>query len=339
MSTIVVTGGSGFIAAHCIVGALAEGHAVRATLRNLSREAEVRAMVRAGGASDEGLRFFRAELDADAGWAEAIGGADFVLHVASPTLATPSDKVDDFVRPAREGVLRVLRASREHGVKRVVLTSAFGAIGYGHPPRATPFTEDDWTDLDGDVAPYQRSKTLAGRAAWDFVQREPSLELAVVNPAGVLGPLLGPDVGPSLQLPLRLLKGELRACPRFTMPFVDVRDVAALHLLAMTRAEAKGERFIASSGPALSVLDVANILRARLGALAARVPQRELPDWLVRATALFRADVRVVLPQLGKALAASGEKAQRVLGWRPRGNEESLVDTAQGFVRFGLLSA
>ena len=157
MSTIVVTGGSGFIAAHCLVQALDAGHTVRTTVRSLAREAEVRAMVKAGGASDEKLQVARADLDSDAGWSDVIRGADFVLHVASPTLATASTRVDDFVRPAREGVLRVLRASRDHGVRRVVLTSAFGAVGYGHPNREAPFTENDWTNLDDSVAPYQRS--------------------------------------------------------------------------------------------------------------------------------------------------------------------------------------
>ena len=337
MSTVLVTGGSGFIAGHAIIQLLAAGHTVRTTLRTLSRQEEVRAMVRAGGASDAQLHFFQAELDRDEGWATALAGSEHVLHVASPTLALASRNEDDFVRPARDGVLRVLRAARACGVARVVLTSAFGAVGYGHPPRATAFTEHDWTNVNGGIAPYQKSKTLAERAAWDFVAQEPGLELAVINPGGVLGPLLGPDVGPSLQLPLRLLRGELRACPRFTMPFVDVRDVAQLHLLAMTRPEAKNERFLASSGAALSVLDIANVLRARLGPLAARVPTREVPSWLLRIAALFSADARSVLPQLDKHFSASSEKARRLLGWTARPNEESLVDTARAFERFGLL--
>ncbi len=338
MSTVLVTGGSGFIAAHCIVAALQAGHTVRTTLRSLKRETEVRDMVRAGGASDERLTFFVASLESDDGWREAIRGCDFVLHVASPTLAQTPKNDDDFVRPARDGVLRVLKLSSEEGVKRVVLTSAMGAIAYGHPPRAEAFTEKDWTNVDGGIAPYQKSKTLAERAAWDFIAKTPGLELSVVNPAGVIGPILGTDVGPSLGLPLRLLKGELKAAPQFTMPFVDVRDVAELHLLAMTRPEAKGERFLASSGKSLSVLELANILRAKLGPLAARVPRKELPNFVLRFAALFSADVRMILPQLGKSLSVSSEKAERVLGWKARPNEESLVDTANSFVRFGVLN-
>ena len=159
-----------------------------------------------------------------------------------------------------------------------------------------------------------------------------------MNPAAVIGPLLGPDVGPSLLLPLRLLRGELKGCPKFAFPFVDVRDVAALHVLAMTRPEAKGERFIASWGPSLSVLDISKIMHARLGPLAAKAPLRELPNWLLRAMAPFVPQVRAILPQLGKSFATSSGKAQQLLGWNARSNEDAIVDTAESFVRFGLLA-
>ncbi len=336
MSKVLVTGGSGFIGIHCVKRLLADGHDVRVTLRDLRREPEVRQMLPDGAR----VGCFAAELTADAGWKEAVAGTDYVLHVASPTLARQPKDDDDFVRPAREGVLRVLKASRDAGVRRVVLTSAFGAVGYGHPPRERPFTEEDWTNVEGGIAPYQKSKTLAERAAWDFVEREArGLELSVVNPVAVLGPLLGTDVGPSLQLPLRLLRGELAGCPKYSGPFVDVRDVADLHVLAMTRPEARGERFLASSGPSLSILDLSLFMRARFGALAAKAPRRELPSWFLRAVAPFAPPVRAFLPQLGKSFAASSEKAQRLLGWKARPNEESIVDTVESFVRLGLVPA
>ena len=282
MSDVLVTGGSGFIAIHCVRKLLEAGHAVRVTLRDPSREVEVRKMLPEGAK----LKCVAAELTADAGWQEAIAGAEYVLHVASPTLTRQPKDDDDFVRPARDGVLRVLKASRDAGVRRVVLTSALGAVAYGHPPRERPFTEEDWTNVEAGIPPYQKSKTLSERAAWDFVEREGrELELAVVNPVAVLGPLLGPDIGPSLQLPLRLLRGELKGCPRFAFPFVDVRDVAELHLLAMTRPEARGQRFLASSGPSLSVLQLSLFMRARFGALAAKAPRHELPTLLLRALA------------------------------------------------------
>lgn len=336
MSEVLVTGGSGFIAIHCVRKLLDAGHRVRVTLRDLEREAEVKKMLPDGA----NVKCIAAELTSDAGWKEAVRGAEYVLHVASPTLVRQPKDDDDFVRPAREGVLRVLKASRDAGVRRVVFTSAMGAIAYGHSPREGPFTEEDWTNVDGGIAPYQKSKTLSERAAWDFIEREGrDLELAVVNPAAVLGPLLGPDVGPSLQLPLRLLRGELKGCPKFSCPFVDVRDVADLHLLAMTRPEANGERFLASSGPSLSVLQLSLLMRERCGALAEKTPRRELPTWLLRTLGPFVPAVRPLLPTLGKSLPVSSEKAQRLLGWRPRPNGDSVVDMAESFVRFGLLPA
>jgi len=336
MSEVLVTGGSGFIGIHCVRKLLEAGHSVRVTLRDPSREAEVKKMLPEGAR----LTCVAAELTADAGWREAVAGAEYVLHVASPTLTRHPKDDDDFVRPAREGVLRVLNAARAAGVRRVVLTSALGAIAYGHPPRERPFTEEDWTNIEGGIAPYQKSKTLSERAAWDFIEREGrELELSVVNPVAVLGPLLGPDLGPSLQLPLRLLRGELKGCPKFAFPFVDVRDVAALHLLAMTRPEAKGQRFLASSGPSLSVLQLSLMMRARFGALAAKAPRHEIPTWLLRALAPFVPAVRAVVPQLGMSVSATSAKAQRLLGWSARSNEDSITDMVESFVQFGLLPA
>src|SRR5690349_13614052 len=197
MSEVLVTGGSGFIAAHCILQLLGAGHRVRTTVRNLARRDDVLAMLRQGrAAAPAGIVFHAADLTADAGWAAAVTGCDYVLHVASPVPAYVPRDENELVVPAREGTLRVLRAARDAGVKRLVLTSSFAAIGYGHPSRETPFDETDWTNVNGDdVQPYVRSKALAERAAWDFIAREGgSLELATVNPVAVLGPALGPDV-------------------------------------------------------------------------------------------------------------------------------------------------
>ena len=201
MSTVLVTGGSGFIATYCIIQLLGAGHQVRTTVRNLSREADVRAMLKAGGAeAGNRLVFFAADLQNDAGWAEAVAGCDYVLHVASPfPMEVPKDE-NELIVPARDGALRVLRAARDAGVKRVVLTSSFAAIAYGHDPRQTPFDEKDWTDLTRkDLPPYVKSKTIAERAAWDFIAREGgALELAVVNPVVVLGPIVGKDYSTSI---------------------------------------------------------------------------------------------------------------------------------------------
>jgi nucleoside-diphosphate-sugar epimerase len=342
MTTVLVTGGSGFIATHCILQLLAAGHEVRTTVRKLQREPEVRAMLKAGGADPrERLRFFAADLDHDAGWAEAAAGCDHVLHVASPFPAGLPRHEDELIVPAREGALRVLRAARDAGVKRVVLTSSFAAIGYGHATMPVKFDETSWTDLDGDVPPYPKSKTLAERAAWDFIAREGgALELSVVNPVAVFGPVLGPDYSTSILLLKSMLDGSVPACPRLYFGVVDVRDVAALHLLAMTHPAAKGERFLCVAGDFLSTLEMAQVLRRRLDAsVAAKVPAKELPDWLVRLIAVFVPRMRLALPELGKRKNGTGDKARRLLGWEPRSAEEAIVATAESLLRLGLLNS
>lgn len=340
MSIVLVTGGSGFIGSHTILQLLAAGHEVRTTVRDLRRESDVRAMLHEGGLKQDAsrLRFFAANLENDAGWPEAVAGCEYVLHVASPLPVGVPKHEDDLIRPAREGALRVLRASRDAGVRRVVLTSSFAAIGYGHKPRTAPFDETSWTDASGKVTAYVKSKTLAERAAWDFIATTGgALELSVINPVVVLGPVLGPDYSGSIQIVRRLLDGAVPAVPRLYVGVVDVRDVVDLHVRAMTHPAARGERFLAVGGDFISMRDLARILKDRMGAVGRRVPTRELPDWLVRVAALINPLVRQALPELGKIKNATNEKARRVLGWMPRPNEESIVATARSLERLGLL--
>jgi nucleoside-diphosphate-sugar epimerase len=340
MSTVLVTGGSGFIATHCILHLLAAGHQVRTTVRNLSRENDVREMLKIGGAEPgDQLSFFATDLENDAGWADAVTGCNYVLHVASPFPAKVPKDENELIVPAREGALRVLRASRDAGVKRVVLTSSFAAIGYGHPPRDKPFDETDWTDPDAaDVLPYVKSKTLAERAAWDFIAKEGgNLELSVVNPVGVFGPVLGPDYATSIMLIQRLMDGGLPGCPKIIFGAVDVRDVADLHLRAMENPAAKGERFLAVAGDFVAMVDIARMLKKRLGPAAKKVPARELPNWLMRIVAKFEPAARQILPELDRKKNGTNEKAKRVLGWSPRSTEDSVVATAESLIRLGLL--
>ncbi len=340
MTTVLVTGGSGFIGSHCIVRLLAAGHRVRTTVRSLDREPGVRALVHQGGREPgDRLTFVAADLERDAGWPDAVAGCDFVLHVASPFPAGIPRHADQLIVPAREGSLRVLRAARDAGVRRVVLTSSFAAVGYGQPPRPTPFDETDWTDLgSGDLLPYVRSKTLAERAAWDFIAAEGgALELSVVNPVAVFGPVLGADYSTSILIVQRMLAGGMPACPRVSFGVVDVRDVADLHLRAMTHPAARGERFLAVAGDFMSLLQIAAVIRRRLGAAARKVPTRELPDWVVRAAAAFVPDVKQILPELGRAKNATHAKAGRLLGWAPRCNEDSLIATAESLIQLGLV--
>ncbi len=337
---VLVTGGSGFVGSHCILQLISAGYRVRTTVRSRAREAAVRAMLQTGGADSAApLEFCAADLTSDAGWPEAVAGADYVLHVASPFPATIPKHEDELIVPAREGALRVLRAARDAGVKRVVLTSSFAAVGYGQAPQTAPFTEVSWTDPNGeDVRPYVKSKTLAERAAWDFIAREgAALELSVVNPVGIFGPVLAADYATSILMVQRLMDGAVPGCPRLSFGVVDVRDVADLHVRAMTNPAAKGERFLAVSGEFMTMLEMANVLKARLGSAAKRVPTRGLPDWIVKLVSWFDPSVSQILPELGKFKNASSEKAQRLLGWAPRSREDALVATAESLLDLGLL--
>lgn len=337
---VLVTGGSGFIGAHCIIQLLQKGYNVRTTVRNLAREQEVRAMVRQGGVeAGDRLTFAAADLTSDAGWPEAVAGCAYVLHVASPFPPAIPQHEDELIIPAREGALRVLRAARDSGVKRVVLTSSFASIGYGQKPKGRPYNETDWTDTNGDdVRAYVKSKTLAEKAAWDFIAKDGgALELSVVCPVGVFGPVLGPDYSTSILLVQRLMDGAMPGCPRLYFGAVDVRDVAGMHIECMTNPAAKGERFLSVAGEFLSIAQIARILKRRLGAAAKRVPTMELPDFMVRLAATRDPAVQQILPELGKRKNASNEKARRLLGWTFISNEECLIATAQSMLDLGLL--
>lgn len=326
MSKVLVTGGSGFVGSHVILQLLAAGHLVRTTVRSLSREPNVRAMLERAGADTYRLGFAAADLEKDSGWAEAAADCDYVQHVASPfPISQPKDE-QELIRPAVEGTLRVLRAARDAGVKRVVLTSSFAAIGYGHGARSAAYTEEDWTDVNGPaVQPYMKSKTLAERAAWDFIEREGGgMELAVVNPVGIFGPALGKDLSTSVELVRRMMAGKLPGTPDLWFGAIDVRDVASLQILAMTDPAAAGQRFLAIAGEPMSLHQVALVLHDHAGT---RVP-RQLPSWLVRALALVNPMAREAVPRLGIRGRASNAKAL-ALGWKPRSNEEAIAATAQ----------
>ncbi len=340
MSNVLVTGGSGLIGSHAIVQLLSAGHQVRTTVRSLAREAEVRAMVKEGGVeAGDRLSFAVADLESDAGWAEAVAGCDYVLHLASPFPAELPKHEDELIIPAREGTLRVLRASRDAGVKRVVLTSSFSAIEYDSKLPKNAYDETNWTDLNRtDLSPYTKSKTMAERAAWDFIATEGGgLELSVINPVGVLGPTLSRNISTSISIIKTMLTGAMPGTLKIYMGVVDVRDVADLHIRAMTNPLAKGERFIASAGDAMLMFDYVKVMKAHMGANGKKLPRFQLPSWLVRLLAIREPRLRQALPHLGVISNGTSEKAKRLLGWTPRSREEAIIASAESLVRLGLL--
>jgi dihydroflavonol-4-reductase len=327
--TVLVTGGSGFLGGWCLVELLRHGYRVRTTVRDPGKEAEVRARVGSQVDAGDHLSFLTADLGGDDGWAQAVAGCDYVLHVASPFPPAQPKDPDELIEPAREGTLRVLRAALDAGVERVVVTSSVAAIRGGVTSAPAPLTEADWTDGDNPaLQPYTRSKALAERAAWDLAaERGETAKLAVVNPGAILGPVLGDERSTSLGIVERLLKG-MPGTPRIGFSVVDVRDVADLQIRAMTAPEAGGERFIAVARFQW-MADIAAVMRERLGPAAAKVPARGVPNLVVRLMGIFDPSVRSVAKQLGEKVEMTSAKAESVLGWSPRPVEETIVDCAR----------
>jgi dihydroflavonol-4-reductase len=333
---VLVSGGSGYIAGYLIRQLVAEGWMVHTTVRSLSREAAVRQLL---AVDDSRLKFFAADLTADAGWADAMAGCTHVAHVASPVPAGVPRYADDLIVPARDGVLRALRFARGAGVRRFVMTSSVAALSYGRGRGEHHFTEADWTDLSSPgLTPYVQSKTMAERAARDWVAREGGdLEFCAICPSAVLGPVWSGDYSASISVVQRLLDGSLRACPDFGFGVVDVRDVADLHLRALTAPNMAGERFIAS-GRFMKLREVAAVLRAELGPQAARVTTRNVPDWLVQAVALVNPVARAVVRELGSVRHLDASHARQLLGWQTRAAEVSIVDAARSLIEHRLVA-
>jgi len=336
---VLVTGGSGYVASFCIAQLLQGGWRVRTTLRSLEKAIQARSSFGQICPDAGAIEFFQADLTQDEGWSRAVAGADYVLHVASPFPRTSPKTDDELIGPARDGALRVLNAARDAGVKRVVLTSSIAAITNGHGAHPAPFTENDWTDETNlsDTGAYERSKTIAERAAWAWhVSQGDALDLVAVNPGAVIGPVLSADFSLSIELVKKLLDGSMPGIPRFGFPLVDVRDIARLHVLAMTAPAAAGQRFIGASD-FLWGKDIAAVLKQGLGDKARKVPSMAVPDFVVRAVALVDPAVRAQLFNLGKEKRVSSDKAREMLGWTTRPISESILDTARSLQALGLV--
>lgn len=335
---VLVTGGSGFVGSHCILQLLEKGYTVKTTIRSWNKKEQVITMLKNGGiTSFEHLEFIEADLSHDKNWNLAAKDCEYVLHIASPIfLALPKDE-NEMIRPAVDGALRVLKAARDAGVKRVVMTSNFGAVGYSHKDPNTPITEESWTDPNQKgLSSYNKSKAMAERAAWEFIKTEGgTLELSTINPTAIFGPSLGPDISSGFELLKGLLDGRMKAVPNLTLNIIDVRDVADLHIRAMTNPDAKGQRFLALAGGKMSMPEIAAFLRKNMPEVSQKVSTKTLSDWGVRLAALFNPQAKAIASMLSASRNVSNEKAKKVLGWKPRStNEEAIAASVESMIYF-----
>ncbi len=336
MANVLVTGATGFIAAHVIHQLLEAGHSVRGTARDAAKSGALRQTISAYANRPVDFEMVSADLTKDAGWNEAAADIDYVQHVASPIPTGVVRHADDLIVPARDGALRVLKAAKAAGVKRVVMTSSMAAMAYGWgDARPKLIDETHWSNPDNlsDNTAYTRSKTIAEKAAWDFMQREgDGMELAVINPAAVLGPVMSADFSASVEILTQPLSGKLPAAPRIGFGIVDVRDVADAHLRAMTIAGAAGERFLVADR-FMWFSDVADVLRANFPDYGKKLPKGELPGFVLKLMSNFNPALKQIIPELGRERNVSNAKAKRVLGWTPRSAEEAIVSGAESLIR------
>lgn len=336
---VLVTGASGFIATHCIIQLLEKGYDVRGTLRTMSRADEIRGII--GQHTDKvgNLTFAQADLTKDEGWKEAAEGCPLILHVASPFPLDNPKNENELIIPARDGALRLLRAAKETGARKVVLTSSMAAIMYGFKKQpGRPFNENDWSPLNGPGhTPYTKSKTIAEKAAWDFMEREnPGFGLSVVNPGAVLGPVLESDIGTSAQLVQMLMQGALPGLPPIAFPIVDVRDVADLHIRAMETEAANGHRYVCVNGT-MWMKDMAALLKEKFPEHTKKTPTKVLPVFMLRIAAMMDKFPKAGLRELNKWREGNNTMARVTVGWAPRSAEDAVIATAQSLIDLKLV--
>lgn len=336
MAKVLVTGATGFIAGHVIHQLVEAGHEVTGTARSASKANALNKTLSAYAGKDIRVAIRAADLASDAGWTEACQGMDYVQHIASPIPTNLPKDHDELITPARDGAIRVLTAAKKAGVKRVVMTSSMAAVAYGWgDARPKLLTEEHWSNSGNlaDNTAYTRSKTIAERAAWEYVNGEgKGLELTTINPAAVLGPVMSGDFSASVEILTQLLSGKLPGTPRVGFGIVDVRDVASAHVLAMTNPAAAGERFLVCD-KFMWFSEVANTLRGQVpAAYEKKLPKGELPGWVLKLMANINPAVKQVIPELNRERNVSNEKAKRVLGWQPRTAEEAIISGAKSLI-------
>ena len=336
METVLVTGGTGFIGLHCLQQLLDKGYKVRTTIRSESRKQEVMEAMKKHSSNCENLEFFIADLLSDDGWSEAVTGSKYVLHVASPFFLGEPENEDVFIKPAVEGTLRVLKACADSDVQKVVLTSSFAAVGYGHSREKEVYTEEDWSSVDGEISPYAKSKTLAEKAAWEFVENleeSKKFELTVINPVAVTGPMLTNDIGSSNDFLLKLISGSMPACPKIHMGYIDVRDVAKAHIFSMTEEKTNGERIIVSENE----MFFAEVGKTLNEAGFKKSPTKEMPNFLVKIMSLFVGELKTLLSALNRKGDIDKTKAKSFFKWDYISTEQSVTETAQQLQDMGLV--
>jgi dihydroflavonol-4-reductase len=335
METVLVTGGTGFIGLHCLQQLLDKGYKVRTTIRSESRKQEVMEAMKKHSSNCENLEFYIADLLKDDGWKEAVEGSKYVLHVASPFFLGEPENEDVFIKPAVEGTLRVLKACADDDVQKVVLTSSFAAVGYGHPREKEVYTEEDWSSVDGEISAYAKSKTLAEKAAWEFVENledSKKFDLTVINPVAVTGPMLTSDIGSSNDFLLKLISGSMPACPKIHMGYIDVRDVAKAHIFSMTEEKTNGERIIVSENE----MFFAEVGKTLNEAGFKKSPTKELPNFLVKIMSFFVGELKTLISALDRRGDIDKTKAKSFFNWDYISTEQSVTETAQQLQEMGL---
>lgn len=336
---ILVTGASGFLAIHTVIQLLEQGYKVRGTLRSLGRECEVRGLIAKHARTNDRLEFVTADLLQDTGWDQVVQGCEYVLHVASPFPLFEPKNEDDLIIPAVQGTQRVLRAAHNAGTRRVVIVSSNAAISAGHNMENRIFTEDDWSRVENNIGAYSKSKTLAERNAWDFIngtENTNKMEMVAINPPLILGPVLNKDLSTSAEMIRVFMRGEVPGVAHLKMGIVDVRDAASAILLAMTTPEAAGNRF-ACPAATLWYKDIVDILQKEFAGKGYKIPRIVFPGFLVRMLALFDKKVAIVVRDLDWDYELSNEKIKRILKWQPRSREEAILSMAESLIKQGFV--